>query len=99
MTWRRGEAGSTLIDRPNDDPVPDFHECQGKGYERGRYVAYNRDVRYSSCQTVETLTARYQATASQGTSVASCGDSSYMYLLDDNNDYTKLLVYQPHNDV
>ncbi len=32
MTWRRGEAGSTLIDRPNDDPVPDFHECQGKGY-------------------------------------------------------------------
>ncbi len=32
MTWRRGEAGSTLIDRPNDAPVPDFHECQGKGY-------------------------------------------------------------------
>ncbi len=32
MTWRRGEAGSTLIDRPKDAPVPDFHECQGKGY-------------------------------------------------------------------
>ncbi len=29
---RRGEAGSTLIERPNNDPVPDFHECQGKGY-------------------------------------------------------------------
>ncbi len=28
---RRGEAGSTLIERPNNDPVPDFHECQGKG--------------------------------------------------------------------
>ncbi len=24
MTWRRGEAGSTLIDRPKDAPVPDF---------------------------------------------------------------------------
>ncbi len=29
---RRGEAGSTLIERHNNDPVPDFHECQGKGY-------------------------------------------------------------------
>ncbi len=24
MTWRRGEAGSTLIDPPKDAPVPDF---------------------------------------------------------------------------
>ncbi len=24
MTWRRGEAGSTLIDLPKDAPVPDF---------------------------------------------------------------------------
>ncbi len=22
---RRGETGSTLIERPNNDPVPDFH--------------------------------------------------------------------------
>ncbi len=46
MTWRRGEAGSTLIDRPKDAPVPDFHEWQGKGYssipppEIILYVAY-----------------------------------------------------------
>ncbi len=31
MTWRRGEAGSTLIDRPKDAPVPDFTN----GKERG----------------------------------------------------------------
>ncbi len=48
-------------------------------YERGQYVAHNRDVRYSSTHSellsdcTETL-PRYQATASQGTSMASSGD-------------------------
>ena len=38
MTWRRGEAGSTLIDRPKDAPVPDFtNGMQGKGYRAARY--------------------------------------------------------------
>ncbi len=52
-------------------------------YKRGRYVAHNRDVRYSPPHSDYTETLpRCQATASQGTSVASSGDSSY--LLDDN---------------
>ncbi len=37
MTWRRGEAGSTLIDPPKDAPVPDFTN----GKERdNRHVLY-----------------------------------------------------------
>ncbi len=65
-------------------------------YERGRYVAaHNRDVRYSPTHSellsdvdcTETL-PRYQATASQGTSVASSGDSSYTCMIM----MTKLLV-------
>ncbi len=32
---RRGEAGSTLIERPNNDPVPDFHECKEFSIESG----------------------------------------------------------------
>ena len=58
-------------------------------YERGRYVAHNRDVRYSPTHSelsdcTSLALPRYQATASQGTSVASFGDSSY--LLDDDDD-------------
>ncbi len=41
MTWRRGEAGSTLIDRPNDAPVPDFHEWQGRDI---LYAGASREV-------------------------------------------------------
>ncbi len=61
--------------------------------ERGRYVAHNRDVRYSPTHSelsdcTSLALPRYQATASQGTSVASSGDSRLSsYLLDDNNDY------------
>ncbi len=29
---RRGEAGSTLIERHNNDPVPDFHECKEREF-------------------------------------------------------------------
>ncbi len=90
-----------------------FGKSREDFYERGRYVAHNRDVRYSPthselsdctqctvyCRdTHQRQHCQDQATASQGpawpalVTVAS-------YLLDDNNDQTKLLVYLPHNDV
>ncbi len=38
MTWRRSEAGSTLIDRPKDAPVPDFTN----GKERANRMTWRR---------------------------------------------------------
>ncbi len=45
MTWRRGEAGS-IIDRPNHAPVPDFYECQGKGYSAA-VTWYKSDIHHT----------------------------------------------------
>ena len=55
-------------------------------YERGRYVAHNRDIRYSPTHSdcTETTTMQACCKSDQGTSVASSGGSSY--LLDDNDD-------------
>ena len=46
MTWRRGEAGSTLIDRPKDAPVPDFTN----GKERVKVAYFHRWI---ECLAIE----------------------------------------------
>ena len=39
MTWRSGEAGSTLIDRPKDAPVPDFTNGKERDTESCRQAS------------------------------------------------------------
>ncbi len=36
-------------DPPNDDPVPDFHECQGKGYEKFEAKKYIDQAEFQDC--------------------------------------------------
>ncbi len=73
MTWRRGEAGSTLIDRPKDAPVPDF--TNGKGSLRAG--AHIRST--SSCLDPcpgECMRPGIEASAAQGICLVSRPDSS-----------------------
>ncbi len=68
---RRGEAGSTLIERPNNNPVPDFHECQGKGYRNlSHYSMYCTHV---MCMLIIVHTLLYRM--SQSISHLSCFSS------------------------
>ncbi len=55
---RRGEAGSTLIDRPNDAPVPDFHEWQGKGYGRKQFTLSKLIYLHTSIVNIPCLSQR-----------------------------------------
>ncbi len=63
MTWRRGEAGSTLTDRPNDAPV---YEWQGKGY------IYPYPFTWQSVVQITTVTNRYEVVCDLLSSLTNC---------------------------